>query len=328
MAVLVIVAVGEAVAGEQHALARLEAPPGGAHVTHHRLDGAEAAAAKVDLVALFHGAHAVFVLREGEVIVADVAAEDRFRIARQHAAEPAAMWRLVDPARRDQTDRRLVDHDRPAEIADRDRLLAADGGDLEPLQRVLPGVRAGAEVEPECSVGIAGEAFLDVEVLAEGWSGRKVSNPHPSLGRLCSAVELTRDAPDMRANGCSAQAVRRISVNNCKSYGQNAPLTNPFQLMTNSVFARDARSPPIKVNGVHSPAFVPNTRHYPFRTCKHLPLCSRMATRICNGRSSAGCARTAGGGTTWWRSHRSAARVVQARPRRKGRPPASDAAGI
>jgi hypothetical protein len=95
VAVLVIVAVGKAVAGEEHAVARFQAPPGRAQIAHHRLDGPEAAAAKVDLVALLHPAHAVFVLRERQVIVAHVAAQHRLRIARQNAAEPAAMRGLL-----------------------------------------------------------------------------------------------------------------------------------------------------------------------------------------------------------------------------------------
>ena len=87
---------------------------------------------------------------------------------REHVGGEQRLGRLVvDPARRDQADRRLIDDDRAAELADRDRLLAADGGDVEPVERVLPGVGAGAEIEPERGVGIAGEAFLDVEVERE-----------------------------------------------------------------------------------------------------------------------------------------------------------------
>ena len=95
VAVLVIVAVGEAVAREQHALAGLEAPPGGAQVADHRLDRHQGPAAEVDLVALLHPAHAMLVLRERQVIVADVAAQDRVRKGLEHAAEPAAMRRLL-----------------------------------------------------------------------------------------------------------------------------------------------------------------------------------------------------------------------------------------
>ena len=80
MAVLVIVAVGEAVAREQHALAGVEGPPGGAQVADHRLDHHQRPAAKVDLVAFFHPLHAVFVLRERQVIVAHVAAQDKIAI--------------------------------------------------------------------------------------------------------------------------------------------------------------------------------------------------------------------------------------------------------
>src|SRR5262245_53509361 len=74
VAVLVIVAVGEAVAREQHTLARLKTPPGRAQVADDRLDRHQAAAAEVDLVALFHPPHAMFVLWERQVIIAYIAA--------------------------------------------------------------------------------------------------------------------------------------------------------------------------------------------------------------------------------------------------------------
>ena len=95
MAVLVIVAVGKAVAGKQHALLGVKTPPGGAEIPDHRLDRHQAAAAEIDLVALLHRAHAVFVLREGQVIVADVADQQRIGKVFQDAAEPAAMRRLL-----------------------------------------------------------------------------------------------------------------------------------------------------------------------------------------------------------------------------------------
>src|SRR5215218_2385178 len=90
-----IVAVGEAVAREQHALACVETPPGRAQIADHRLDRHQAPAAEVDLVALVHPAHAVLVLRERQMIVADVAAQDRIRKGLEHAAEPAAMRGLL-----------------------------------------------------------------------------------------------------------------------------------------------------------------------------------------------------------------------------------------
>ena len=95
MAVLVIVAVGKAVAGEQHALLGVKAPPGGAQIADHRLDRHQGAAAELDLVALVHRTHAVFVLRERQVIVADVADQERIGKVFQDAAEPAAMRRLL-----------------------------------------------------------------------------------------------------------------------------------------------------------------------------------------------------------------------------------------
>jgi len=95
VAVLVIVAVGKAVAGEQHALARVEAPPGRAQVADHGLDRDQTAATEIDAVALLHPAHAMLVLRERQVIVADIAAQDGLGKAREDAAEPPAMRRLL-----------------------------------------------------------------------------------------------------------------------------------------------------------------------------------------------------------------------------------------
>ena len=95
MAIEVIVAVGKAVARKQHAFAGLEAPPGRAQVADHRLDCHQASPAEIDRVALVHRAHAVLVLRKGEVIIADVAAQNRLRKAREDAPEPAAMRRLL-----------------------------------------------------------------------------------------------------------------------------------------------------------------------------------------------------------------------------------------
>ena len=95
MAVLVIVAVGETVAREQHARAGVEAPPRGAQVADHRLDRHQRPPAERDLVALLHPAHAVFVLRERQVVVADVAAQQHVGKGFQDAAQPAAMRRLL-----------------------------------------------------------------------------------------------------------------------------------------------------------------------------------------------------------------------------------------
>ena len=48
-----------------------------------------------DLVAFLHRAHAVFVLRKRQVIVADVAAQDGVGKGFEDAAEPAAMRRFL-----------------------------------------------------------------------------------------------------------------------------------------------------------------------------------------------------------------------------------------
>jgi hypothetical protein len=60
-----------------------------------RLDRHQAPAAELDRVAFLHRAHAVFVLRERQVIVADVADQKRIGKVFQDAAEPAAMRRLL-----------------------------------------------------------------------------------------------------------------------------------------------------------------------------------------------------------------------------------------
>src|SRR5262245_41766793 len=88
-------AVREAITREQHTIARLETPPGGAQIPDHRLNGHQAAAAEVDLIALLHPPHTLFVLRERQMIVAHVAAQDRIRKGLQHAAEAAAMRGLL-----------------------------------------------------------------------------------------------------------------------------------------------------------------------------------------------------------------------------------------
>src|SRR5262249_3554658 len=94
-AFLVMLAVSKADAREQHALAGVEAPPGGAQVADHRLDRHQRPAAEVDLVALLHPPHAVFVLRERKVIVADVAAQDGLGMGLEDAAEAAAVGLLL-----------------------------------------------------------------------------------------------------------------------------------------------------------------------------------------------------------------------------------------
>src|SRR2546423_7071835 len=74
VAVLVIVAVGEAVAREQHPLARIKTPPGRAQVADHRLDRHQATAAEIDLITLLHPAHAMLVLWERKMVIADIPA--------------------------------------------------------------------------------------------------------------------------------------------------------------------------------------------------------------------------------------------------------------
>src|SRR5262249_60917828 len=90
VAVEVIVAVSKAVAGKQHPLARIEAPPGRAQVTDYRLDRHPAASAEIHRVVLVHRPHAMLVFRKCEVIIADVAAQYRLCNEREaaHSAAP------------------------------------------------------------------------------------------------------------------------------------------------------------------------------------------------------------------------------------------------
>src|SRR5215813_1173312 len=73
VAVPVVMAVGKAVAREETPRLGIEAPVAGTQVTHHRLHNLEFAATELDCLALNEEAHAMFVLRKGQVIVAHVA---------------------------------------------------------------------------------------------------------------------------------------------------------------------------------------------------------------------------------------------------------------
>src|SRR5882757_10943191 len=72
VAVPVVMAVGEPVARKKAPSLGIEAPIAGTQVANYRLHDLELAASEIDSLALGEEAHAVFVLREGQVIVADV----------------------------------------------------------------------------------------------------------------------------------------------------------------------------------------------------------------------------------------------------------------
>jgi len=183
VAVLVIMAVGEAVAREQHALLRVETPPGGAEIADHRLDRHQAAAAEVDLVALLHPAHAVFVLRERQVIVADVAVQQRVGEGLQHPPKTAAVRRLLVGdeqilQRRDALGEQLVhmplDHRKVFRMAGLDQARRGLAGDQE----------GGVVAVIDLALVALRQAVADPEHAGRDLAGHLVGHAQRSSSRL------------------------------------------------------------------------------------------------------------------------------------------------
>src|SRR5262249_47405057 len=72
VAVPVVMAVGKTVAREEAPRLGIKAPVAGMQVAHHRLHNLEFTAAELDCFALTEEAHAMLVLRKGQMIVAHV----------------------------------------------------------------------------------------------------------------------------------------------------------------------------------------------------------------------------------------------------------------
>ena len=95
MTVPVIMAVGEPVAGKQRLAAGIERPKRRAQVADDRFDSDELAIAEVDRIADFHRKQPVGVLREGEVVIGDIAMHRDPRPALEDPAKTARMRRFL-----------------------------------------------------------------------------------------------------------------------------------------------------------------------------------------------------------------------------------------
>src|ERR1700733_13524909 len=95
MAIFMIMTVGEAIAGKQHASAVIDPPPGCPQVADDRFHGNEAAVAEIEPIALSHWVEAIGEFRKSEMIVAYVTVHGDTRIALQDTAETAGMGRFL-----------------------------------------------------------------------------------------------------------------------------------------------------------------------------------------------------------------------------------------
>jgi hypothetical protein len=109
------VGVGEAVAGEQHALGVVEGPLGGGKVQDHGLEDDDRAAAEIERVPGVQGAQAVGMLGEEEVVVAHVAAHLDLGMAPQHPVDAGGVRGLL-VGREQVAERRAARRQQPLQL--------------------------------------------------------------------------------------------------------------------------------------------------------------------------------------------------------------------